>query len=276
VDQQQQSRWRPTLSQVVWTTGIIVALALLISFFGGYYFGWKWTGLVKDADFPMRTLWDWMKLLIIPAVLAGGGLWFNRQQRAQELESADRRAQDEALQTYFDQMSQLLTDKERPLRGAQPGDDLSAVARARTLTILPRLDGGRKRSVLEFLYESGLIARERTLLDESDLIKRRHNIVSLEWADLGRADLIGANLEWAYLEWAYLGGANLSNADLSHVNLSNADLYEANLSNAKGLTEEQITAAKSLKGATMPNGQKYEEWIKSKGRGEDGENSVPS
>jgi hypothetical protein len=29
---------------------------------------------------------------------------------------------------------------------------------------------------------------------------------------------------------------------------------------------------KSLNGATMPDGQKYEDWLKSKGRGEDGEN----
>ena len=29
-------------------------------------------------------------------------------------------------------------------------------------------------------------------------------------------------------------------------------------------------------GAVKPNGQKYEEWLKSKGRGEDGENGGPS
>ena len=28
----------------------------------------------------------------------------------------------------------------------------------------------------------------------------------------------------------------------------------------------------SLEGATMPNGQKYEDWLKSKDRGEDGKN----
>jgi hypothetical protein len=32
-----------------------------------------------------------------------------------------------------------------------------------------------------------------------------------------------------------------------------------------------LLAARSLKGATMPNGQKYEEWLKSKGHGEDSE-----
>ena len=30
------------------------------------------------------TLWDWIKLLVVPAVIAGGGLWFNTQQRARE------------------------------------------------------------------------------------------------------------------------------------------------------------------------------------------------
>ncbi len=30
-----------------------------------------------------------------------------------------------------------------------------------------------------------------------------------------------------------------------------------------------LLAARSLEGATMPNGQKYEEWLKSKGSGEE-------
>jgi hypothetical protein len=42
------------------------------------------------------------------------------------------------------------------------------------------------------------------------------------------------------------------------------------------LTDEQIAAAYSLEGATMPNGQNYEDWLKSKGSGEDGENSGSS
>jgi hypothetical protein len=50
--------------------------------------------------------------------------------------------------------------------------------------------------------------------------------------------------------------------------LGSANLAGANLSSATGLTDAQIAAAESLEGATMPNGQKYEEWLKS--RGEDG------
>ena len=302
MDQQQQSRWQTIGKWVLWAVGI--AAVLTVAVFIGYRYG--------------ITLWDWIKLLIVPAVIAGGGLWFNVQQREREQRIANERAQDEALQGYLDGMSKLLTDKEQPLHKAQPGDNLSAVARARTLTVLGRLDSGRKRSVLQFLFESGLIYKEQTLLNG------RHNIVSLQYANLSfanlsfanlsrvnlsganlseanlseanlnEADLSNANLRNAYLSFAYLSEADLSNAylsgadlrgaylseadlseadligaDLSNANLSEADLRGADLGGAylryaKGWIEEQLLAAHSLEGATMPNGQKYEDWLKSK------------
>src|SRR5829696_2474137 len=109
-------------------------------------------------------------------------------------EIADERRQDDMLQTYLDGMSQLLTDEKRPLHRAQQGDSLSTVARARTLTVLSRLNGDRKGSVVQFLYESHLIREDRRVLA------------------LGGADLNGANLS----------GASLSGADLSETNLNGA------------------------------------------------------
>ena len=72
-------------------------------------------------------------------------------------------------------------------------------------------------------------------------------------------------------------GANLSAADLSRANLSKANLSGVDLSGARGITNEELEQqAGSLEGATMPNGQKYEDWLKDKvGRVEDGENSSP-
>jgi hypothetical protein len=43
---------------------------------------------VINLLFVHRELWDWLKLLIVPAVLAAGGLWFNRQQHERELDTA--------------------------------------------------------------------------------------------------------------------------------------------------------------------------------------------
>jgi hypothetical protein len=186
MDQQQQARWRPTRSQVLWWT-LQIAAGSSIPVLIGYRYG--------------ITLWDWIELLIVPAVIAGGGLWFNAQQRAREQRIANERAQDEALQAYLEGVSQLLTDKERPLHRAQLGDSLSTVARARTLTVLTRLNGDRKGSVVGFLHEAGLIAKDRPIF-------RVHG------SDLREVDLSGADLSGAYLSWTDLSGAHLSGANL--------------------------------------------------------------
>jgi hypothetical protein len=157
------------------------------------------------------------------------------------------------LQAYLDGMSQLLTDEARPLHRAHLGDSLSTVARARTLTVLTRLEGECKGSVVRFLYESGLITKDRLILD-----------------------LRGANLSEATLYAAVLRGANLIRATLSKAMLFSSSLRNADLRNAI-VTGEQLAQALSFEGATMSNGQKYEDWLKDKeGRGEDVENSGPS
>jgi len=142
-------------------------------------------------------------------------------------------------------MSQLLLDKDKPLRQSEEDSEVRILAR--TLTVLARLDRLHEVPVVQFLYESDLIAADRPVV-----------------LDLGGADLSFANLRKADLSFANLIGADLSDAVLGR----------AHLSNARGVTEEQLTEAKSLQGATMPNGQKYEEWIKSRaGKGENSNSS---
>jgi uncharacterized protein YjbI with pentapeptide repeats len=71
---------------------------------------------------------------------------------------------------------------------------------------------------------------------------------------MGSGDPIGVVVMQGILRWADLSGANLEGADLRQ---------------ARGWTEEQLAAAESLTGATMPEGnQQGEDWLKS--RGEDG------
>jgi Pentapeptide repeats (8 copies) len=75
------------------------------------------------------------------------------------------------------------------------------------------------------------------------------------------------------LHEAKLRGADLRGADLRLANLQSANLQGADLQEAK-VTDEQLAAAWSLQGATMPEGKKYEDWIKDKeeGSGKDVEN----
>jgi uncharacterized protein YjbI with pentapeptide repeats len=214
--------WRPTRKQLLWTIRIIVMLVLLL-------------GILTIIGLPFGiSLWDWVKLLIVPAVIAGGGIWFNRQQRERELEVADQRAQDEALQSYLDQISQLLTDREHQMHEVKPGDSLRAVAQARTLTILTRLDGRRKGSVLQFLYETGLIIGEQPVLSLSnaDLHGAALHTAEMSEINLDRANLSHASFTNVNFNGAFLREANLHHADLAGVNLSNATLRNADLSKA--------------------------------------------
>jgi uncharacterized protein YjbI with pentapeptide repeats len=73
-----------------------------------------------------------------------------------------------------------------------------------------------------------------------------------------------------------VAGANLSRADLREADLEGANLEGANLREAE-VSDEQVAETRSLQGATMPNGQLYEDWLKDKaGCGAEGENPGPS
>ena len=91
------------------------------------------------------------------------------------------------------------------------------------------------------------------------------------------ADLSKTNLQGADLREANLWSATLSEADLSGTDLTGA--YRRFMGEPKELiTKEWLEKqTKSLEGATMPDGQLYEDWLKSEGRGgEEGENSGSS
>ncbi len=190
---------------------------------------WEWTG------FGEKKLWDWLQLLsalAIPIVLAGAGFWFSAQQDSRQQAIEDQRAQDVALQAYLDQMGALMLEEN--LRASEEGSEARTLARARTLTVLGRLDPKRKRSAVQFLYESSLIDDADPVVDLSNADLRS---VDLRLKDLSETDLSEVDLSEAHLSNAHLNGANLTNAilsdaDLSDANLTNATLSDANLSGA--------------------------------------------
>jgi uncharacterized protein YjbI with pentapeptide repeats len=355
--------WQLTREQVLWVsrTAVAVVLALtLVGLLGAALWVVLSIYINPQNATERKDLVQSFAIVVagmvgsLSALAAVGNLYVSRrnlqQERELELERAKRerdleeqRAQEDALPEYLDQMVQLLSDKDRPLRRSKAGDEVSILARVRTLTVLPRLDGGRKGSVVQFLYESGLITKDRRVVDlskadlsyadlyganlsyanlhggyliktnliKADLVEADLSGAYLIEADLIRADLSGANLSNAWLRHANLSGAdlsgsnlsgsnfsgadlrgadvsravpryaNLSRTDLSGSNLSGADLHGtdlqgADLSSASGITNEELMRQTfRLEGATMPNCQTYEEWLKSEGRGEDG-NSGPA
>jgi uncharacterized protein YjbI with pentapeptide repeats len=148
-----------------------------------------------------------------------------------------------------------LLDEDRPIIDLNGADLSGAILSYVSLTGV-RLSGAN-------LSHADL---SRALLSDADLLS-----VNLSHAHLMRADLSGAYLSdgrligahlFAATMWgtdlshAYLMGADLGKASLIDVDLSGVNLTGAILSGAT-VTTEQLEKAKSLKGATMPDGSKH-------------------
>jgi uncharacterized protein YjbI with pentapeptide repeats len=197
--------------------------------------------------------------------LASIGFWFTVQQDSRQADTEEQRAQDVALQAYLDQMSTLLINHD--LGDLEKGSsEVRTLARARTLTVLSRLDGGRKGSALEFLHEAHLIERDPNIvrlanadLRDADLSGADLNDANLSDANLNDANLNDASLSWANLYDADLSGANLSGAKLTSTDLSNADLSYASLSGAH--LNFTVLSTADLSDANLSNAKLYEAWL---------------
>jgi uncharacterized protein YjbI with pentapeptide repeats len=221
--------------------------------------GWRdWTGVGErrwktapnEQVQPSKTLWDWLQLLIVPAILIAITFAWSATQSRSDNKREDRRIaadrataeearQDATLQAYLDEMSGLMLDKK--LLASKEGDGVRAVARTVTLTALRRLDGERRGAVVRFLSEAqlvlGLGRAPMVFLDGADLRDARLRAVDLReaglrHADLARAYLAGANLWHANLPFANFARANLARAYLAGANLEGANLERANLERA--------------------------------------------
>jgi uncharacterized protein YjbI with pentapeptide repeats len=252
---------------------ILGALALTI-LIGGYRLNWVWTGFTGTTE-SYKTLYDWLQLLFVPVALAGFGFFLNYRERKaaerhaeEELKLEQQRAQTErdiaednqreaALEAYINEMSELLLHEN--LRKSEKDDEVRTISRVRTLTVLPRLDGSRKRSALEFLYEAGLITRGKSIIDLyfADFSDTDMQVIDLHGADLSGATLhyshiVGANLQNTDLSGADMSFAVMQSADLRGANLKDTDFTGADLLDAK-VTQAQLNKA-DLARTTMPDG----------------------
>src|SRR6266567_3219239 len=292
-----RSWWKNTSKtlDVVVILMLVVLLAVIMVSILGYAYNLNWSGLHG------KTFWDWLQLLIIPAVLAVGGYLFNYTTSRNDRQANEKRAEtdhkialnrqdEENLRTYIDSMSALLLD--RNLRKSEEDSEVRTIAHVRTLTVLSRLDGERKGTVIKFLHEAGLINKDNPIisleladLSEAELTFSNLTKADLRGANLDRADLRGANLSEATLDEANLGGASLIETNLTEANLYKAKLHgdltkavlykaylreanlracnlreanlsEANLTGAK-VYDYQLRQAKSLKDTITQYGIKH-------------------
>ncbi len=240
--------WRPSREQVLWMIRIVIGLVFLQAVF--VLIGtWLWEAIAHYVH--PRTPSDRKDLVnvfviigagvvgIFTAIAALGNLYFSRRnlQHAQatmrqQRDLEEQRAQEDALQSYFEQMGGLLTDQDLINTDRE---DVRQLAQSQSHTVLARLDGPRKGALLRFLHVAGLIRTNdprQAIWPDARRLSTSKPIVGLSGADLSGAVLHEAKLYWADLSNANLSSAKLSSAKLSQAALVSADLTGADLSGA--------------------------------------------
>ena len=110
--EQHQKWWQKNkklLMRIVLIALLALVIVLIVLIILGYILNWDWTGL-SATDFtstpqnitktiayqPEKTLWDWLQLLIIPAVLAVAGYVINLTISRGEQAATEQRAKSES------------------------------------------------------------------------------------------------------------------------------------------------------------------------------------
>jgi len=256
-------------SGIFWVVvGLIAAIGLIASAYEKIFSPGVRRAISRNAPLVSALI---ALVGVLIAQIVNAHLTRTTQENQQLLDQEAR--QNSELQSYLSNVAELPSNPD-------PAADTSS--QAQTLTVLPDLDPDQKRTVMQFLYQAGLINKEnpRIRLYYADLTS-----ANLEGSDsqdnrfvLDNANLRGVNLQDADLEYISMEGSNLTNShlvntDLSNANLSDANLYHAfldnvdlsgadlsgadlsdvDLRNDTGLTQEQIDEAIGNQRTLLPD-----------------------
>jgi hypothetical protein len=258
---------------------LTVAIVIVLIAIGAYSREWEWTGFLG------KTLWDWMHLLLVPIILALGGLFFTQMER-RDSARAQKLTQEQIRQTQV----RLERDAEQALRDSAL--ERYGQSTQRFMQAVDQLGADKLEIRL-----GGIYSLERTAQEDRDYhwpimellstfvretAPRRPPISSEEWVEeiypprpdiqavlsvIGRRavyhrtdssveygiiDLRDTDIRRADLQHAYLQGANFQGADLQEANLQGATLQEANL---RGATLQRA----NLQGANLQGARRITE-----------------
>ncbi|MCB1788876.1 MAG: pentapeptide repeat-containing protein [Gammaproteobacteria bacterium] len=218
--------WRLGVKLAAWLFTLLILTLVIVR---GYDTQWTGFGEYKPQDGDperAKTLWDWLKLLVVPIVLAVGGYFLEGSRKRFERTIENDRHNQQILDDYFEYISKLLLEKH--LGNGTDQDVARDLARTRTLSALRLLDGKRKAHLLQFIYETGLIERNPIIdLNGADL-----KGALLDEAVLSGAEIRGAYFNGATIRRAHLIGTDLRGCDFARVCFADTDFTDALLRQA--------------------------------------------
>jgi uncharacterized protein YjbI with pentapeptide repeats len=141
------------------------------------------------------------------------------ENRIQDQNQADEQNIRSTFENYIDDISELLLNT----KFTRSNSEHLLHIRVKTLTVLRYVDAGRKRDIILFLYESGLLRSDA----------RPNERLHLTDANLNGIEFVGSSLKPIQLDHLYLPGVYLPNAIFHWCILDYAVFDNSSMSNAK-------------------------------------------
>jgi len=217
-----------------WDTWKVGLLLLILALGSGLYS----YGMVHPEGFSLITLLrDFYANVSSELVsIAITVLIIDSLNRRRERRESGRRAEEKERERTLEKKSGLIR---------QLGSSVNAEAKR----------AGEELRAMGWLFDG---SAEGAMLVKADLREAYLARGKLDRARLFRADLRGASLTRASLRGAKMNGADLSEADMTLADLTGANMPGVNLTGAKNVSEEMLCVLRGLKGATMPDGSRYD------------------
>lgn len=203
-----------TVRLSVLTIGFIAAVILLYQA--------NWSGLQG------KNVWDWLELIIVPLVLAGGGLLLQRiedrrtaREEAHEKQQARDNLMDSIFQSYLDDMSDLMINHQ-----LQTNLDIVTAHRDKEQTISStdnELEKPSDESLAATTVEAAKLAEATAVVT----VARARTVTVLKSLDVTRRNLLSNFLRETALVTGKRGTL-LTHVDLSEMDLSKTDFYNFN------------------------------------------------
>jgi len=263
------------IDQQTWINWLLsgALISLLVIIISNWISNFKWSGFQK------KSFWDWLQLLIVPLMLAFGGLYVNYAFETRDKQIAEDGKQQELLKDYFSKMQTLIVETKKSKdsqpkivetkksvettksKDSQPNPDGSPllpefipIAQALTLAVLDELDGKRKGKVISYLADSKLITaniKDQKSKPVIDLRKANLKKIVLEDVSLDGLSITGADMTEAKLTEVILTNSNLVSSkfinatldtvDFSGSKLGNSNFYDADLKNITRSEDSDFT-----------------------------------
>jgi uncharacterized protein YjbI with pentapeptide repeats len=200
---------------------------------------WLWLGLSDKSP------WDFVQLLILPALFVVLGYFFNEAANERQRRDVAARFQQGVIKDYYDVITNLVLEKN--LTEDKSSQSLAKVAKGYTINVLETVDGSKKRGLLHFLYTLGLIKKNKPIISfEMGSAKDQYEFrrigfrgadlsgmylweVRLSYADLQKTNFQNASIQGSSINFANLNEANLKDTNLMLTDLRNTLLTEADL-----------------------------------------------